>query len=116
MSGRCCRPRRPTITDRFTIISRFKLMKSDKDRLENELSALANLNRFMFAPPQQPSVMEQPVATPRSKTPPTFTSQTTVLNGEQHKKDHRTKRPFTIESLISDDRPAEGEFPMYFDS
>ncbi|KAL0279114.1 UNVERIFIED_CONTAM: hypothetical protein PYX00_000734 [Menopon gallinae] len=90
---------------------RFKLMKSDKDRLENELSALANLNRFMFAPPQQqqqqPSVMEQPVAPPRSKTPTTFTSQTTVLNGEQHKKDHRTKRPFTIESLISDDRPSE---------
>lgn len=84
-------------------------MKSDKDRLENELSALANLNRFMFAP-SQPTTVEPPVIPPRSKTPTTFTSQTTVLNGDLHKKDHRTKRPFTIESLISDDRPSEGEF------
>ncbi|KAK6624412.1 hypothetical protein RUM44_011271 [Polyplax serrata] len=95
---------------------RFKLMKSDKDRLENELSelsTLANLNRFMFVPPQcQPQrttptveAVQRPPP-PQCKSPVTFTSQTTVLSEDNHKKDHRTKRPFTIESLISDDRPS----------
>lgn len=87
--------------------SRFKLMKSDKDRLENELSALANLNRFMFNPPA-PAVPTQsptePLPPPPPSPPPSYTSQTTFLNG----KEHRTKRPFTIESLISDDRPSKG--------
>lgn len=83
-------------------------MKSDKDRLENELTTLANLNRFMFAPPQQTAV--EPIQSlPPCKSPVTFTSQTTVLAEDSHKKDHRTKRPFTIESLISDDRPSSGE-------
>lgn len=82
-------------------------MKSDKDRLENELSALANLNRFMFAPPQQ-TTSEPPPQPSRSqcKSPITFTSQTVILASDNDKKEHRTKRPFTIESLISDDRPS----------
>lgn len=91
-------------------------MKSDKDRLENELSALANLNRFMFNPPAAagptpaapappPVPTADPLPPPAPSPPPPYTSQTTFLCG----KEHRTKRPFTIESLISDDRPSKGK-------
>lgn len=85
-------------------------MKSDKDRLENELSTLASLNRFMFAPPQPVSVEAPPSIPPRSKSPVTFTSKTTILTGDHQKKDRKAKRPFTIESLISDDRSSDCEY------
>ncbi|RZF44886.1 hypothetical protein LSTR_LSTR004511 [Laodelphax striatellus] len=74
---------------------RFKLMKSDKDRLENELAALANMNRFLFAPQQPPPVTSQPSPplTQISEPPP------------------RPKRDFTIASLISPDRPRPNSSP-----
>lgn len=79
---------------------RFKLMKTDKDRLENELAALANINRFMFAPPQSalPDTTAVPPQlvhhSPAATLPVTASSQV-----------HRPKRSFTIESLISPDKP-----------
>jgi forkhead box protein len=85
---------------------RFKLMKTDKDRLENELAALANINRFMFAPPQ-PAVQDAAAAVapqlghqnPAAARPVTGT---TVASSQIQ----RPKRSFTIESLISPDKPS----------
>jgi forkhead box protein len=88
---------------------RFKLMKTDKDRLENELAALANINRFMFAPAQaalpEPTAVSphllQPTPTPPAPAPATNVPCSQV---------QRPKRSFTIESLISPDKPpAEAE-------
>nr|CAD7262395.1 unnamed protein product [Timema shepardi] len=85
---------------------RFKLMKTDKDRLENELAALANLNRFMFAPPPAPQPPPEPAPIPpplvHPRTSPT--SPTSVTSQVQ-----RPKRSFTIESLISPDKPSKDE-------
>ncbi|PSN48418.1 Fork head domain-containing protein FD4 [Blattella germanica] len=88
---------------------RFKLMKTDKDRLENELAALANINRFMFAPPQ-PAVPDTPAAAPHL-VPPTPSATRlpvagTTLTSSQVQ---RPKRSFTIESLISPDKPTPAE-------
>lgn len=89
---------------------RFKLPKSDKEILENELAALTNINRLFFTPPSNPGEVINPASTmaptmappsiePPSptlvKTPPTDQT-TTVI---------RPKRSFTIESLISPDKP-----------
>lgn len=85
---------------------RFKLMKSDKDRLENELAALANMNRFLFAPPPTsthappPQVAQPPAAAPAVEML-TVTSEPPP----------RPKRDFTIESLISPDRPSSSPPP-----
>ncbi|XP_046659168.1 fork head domain-containing protein FD4-like [Homalodisca vitripennis] len=82
---------------------RFKLMKSDKDRLENELAALANMNRFLFAPPPAPP---QPLPPPP---PPTIPVEplppVTTLTSVVSEPPPRPKRAFTIESLISPDKP-----------
>lgn len=78
---------------------RFKLMKSDKDRLENELAALANMNRFLFAPPNVPQ--PPPPVIPPEPLPP-ITSEPAP----------RPKRSFTIESLISPDRPRSPPLPQ----
>ncbi|VEN51040.1 unnamed protein product [Callosobruchus maculatus] len=82
---------------------RFKLLKSDKEMLENELAALTNINRIFFSPPNPPmDVNPAAVApTPTSptlppKTSPETTSAVTCI---------RPKRSFTIESLISPDKP-----------
>ncbi|KAJ9593397.1 hypothetical protein L9F63_015048 [Diploptera punctata] len=77
---------------------RFKLLKTDKDRLENELAALANINRFMFAPPQ-PSV---PDTTPAATHLVHQAPGTTITSSPVQ----RPKRSFTIESLISPDKPS----------
>ncbi|XP_069683229.1 fork head domain-containing protein FD4-like [Periplaneta americana] len=83
---------------------RFKLMKTDKDRLENELAALANINRFMFAPPPQPAVPDTAVG-------PHLAQQSAPVAGTTSQV-QRPKRSFTIESLISPDKPAvEAEAP-----
>ena len=84
---------------------RFKLMKTDKDRLENELAALANINRFMFAPPQSAiqdttAVAPQLVHQNPAATLPVTGS--TVASSQVQ----RPKRSFTIESLISPDKPS----------
>ncbi|KAG5897617.1 hypothetical protein JTB14_028885 [Gonioctena quinquepunctata] len=82
---------------------RFKLLKSDKELLENELAALTNINRIFFAPPNPavdinpaanaPQIAPQPNSPTLTKTPET--SVTCI----------RPKRSFTIESLISPDKP-----------
>ncbi|KAJ8872156.1 hypothetical protein PR048_025758 [Dryococelus australis] len=78
---------------------RFKLLKTDKDRLESELAALANINRFMFAPPPPPA---EPVpALPPPPPPPPAAASSLP----------RPKRAFTIESLISPDKPEEPSPP-----
>lgn len=84
---------------------RFKLLKSDKEILENELAALTNINRIFFSPPNPP-VDVNPVAGPPvlpahgEPSSPTLTkipeSPVTCI---------RPKRSFTIESLISPDKP-----------
>lgn len=72
---------------------RFKLMKNDKEMLDHELAALANINRFFFAPNEsQPGDATAPPA-PRVPSPPVV--ETNI----------RPKRSFTIESLISPDKP-----------
>ncbi|XP_063239023.1 fork head domain-containing protein FD4-like [Bacillus rossius redtenbacheri] len=78
---------------------RFKLLKTDKDRLENELAALANINRFMFAPPPA----QEPAPPPPPPPPPVAASSLPPPV--------RPKRAFTIESLISPDKPAEEQPP-----
>lgn len=72
---------------------RFKLLKSDKETLDNELAALANINRFFFAPPEAEFGPQKPVREP---------SPVTKLDACT-----RPKRAFTIESLISPDKPPE---------
>ncbi|KAF7272679.1 fork head domain-containing protein FD4-like [Rhynchophorus ferrugineus] len=86
---------------------RFKLLKSDKEMLENELAALTNINRLFFTPPTNPAEVINPAASlaptivpPIEPPSPTLTKtvpeQTTCI---------RPKRAFTIESLISPDKP-----------
>ncbi|XP_065351537.1 fork head domain-containing protein FD4-like [Cloeon dipterum] len=87
---------------------RFKLMKTDKERLENELAALANMNRFLFNPsstpeapsppsPPPPPQPTQPVSRRLSETPECVSPTPSAP---------RPKRAFTIESLITpDDKP-----------
>ncbi|CAH0394182.1 unnamed protein product [Bemisia tabaci] len=78
---------------------RFKLMKTDKDRLENELAALANMNRFLFTPNSPPMIDEAPCREPPmiSPQPPSPIS--------SEPPPPRPKRAFDIESLISPDKP-----------
>ncbi|GJQ66769.1 hypothetical protein Trydic_g18538 [Trypoxylus dichotomus] len=81
---------------------RFKLLKTDKEVLDNELAALANINRFFFAPSDvqvEPSCGMHP-PTPRIPSPVTPVTQESITN-------IRPKRSFTIESLISPDKPSE---------
>ncbi|XP_055697985.1 fork head domain-containing protein FD4-like [Phlebotomus papatasi] len=90
---------------------RFKLHKSDKDLLNEELAALANINRFFFTghdsmpdtlppplppSPAAPAAMVSPPLRPRTPSPAA-----THLPSERAT---RPKRAFTIESLIMPDR------------
>lgn len=87
---------------------RFKLLKSDKEILENELAALTNINRLFFTPPANPAevinpaaslaptLVPSPIEPPSPTLPKTPPEQTTII---------RPKRSFTIESLISPDKP-----------
>lgn len=97
---------------------RFKLLKNDKDVLDSELAALANINRFLFAPVTegQPetskrttpvmvggsSAMQPPLQGP---TCPLQRLPSPVLTTAVPETRPRPKRSFTIESLISPDRP-----------
>jgi len=83
---------------------RFKLMKTDKDRLENELAALANINRFMFAPPQ--SALPETTAASPQLVHHSPASTRAVAGATASSQVQRPKRPFTIESLISPDKPS----------
>lgn len=89
---------------------RFKLHKSEKNMLNDELAALANLNRFFFSAGSQSSIgasdgnaMEfRSPQSPANRTP----SPIVVDNTEQT----RPKRSFTIESLITPDSLKEKPF------
>ena len=80
---------------------RFKLLKTDKEVLDNELAALANINRFFFAPTevQSETTCNVHLPPPRVVSPPV--ASTEIMTNI------RPKRPFTIESLISPDKPSE---------
>lgn len=104
---------------------RFKLLKNDKDVLDSELAALANINRFLFAPVSDAT---SPQSIDMKRTTSAMSSGS--ASGVQHQVPHmctmprlpspsltvgatavpdqrpRPKRSFTIESLISPDRPS----------
>lgn len=75
---------------------RFKLLKSDKEVLDNELAALANINRFFFTPSEPHSTETTCARAPPPRVPSPVEAMTCI----------RPKRSFTIESLISPDDPA----------
>lgn len=96
---------------------RFKLHKSEKDILNEELAALANINRFFFSPnhsTEHPStfvdsgVNLQPTSPPLTNSSPIRPTNsppppgTTALNYPSETQ-VRPKRSFTIESLITPD-------------
>lgn len=83
---------------------RFKLLKSDKEILENELAALTNINRIFFTPPNPTQVEINPAANVASLTPQPA-SPTLAKTPETSVTCIRPKRSFTIESLISPDKP-----------
>lgn len=81
---------------------RFKLHKSDKDILSDDLAALANINRFFFTPQivEHPHMHHVMPPVPQHVEPvhqPTITTDTTTDI-------FRPKRSFTIESLITPDK------------
>lgn len=100
---------------------RFKLLKNDKEMLDSELAALANINRFLFsgpetagtagglppaAPPHQHPVASAPIPCIQQRMPsPAATVGVTAVPEPRP----RPKRSFTIESLISPDRPPSYE-------
>lgn len=79
---------------------RFKLLKNDKDVLDSELAAIANINRFLFAPVPVPEPNTTIAYTPPVPRLPSPTASAITAIPEP-----RPKRPFTIESLISPDKP-----------
>lgn len=95
---------------------RFKLLKSDKEVLDNELAALANINRFFFNPVDTqtelgiPPVNANRIPSPipgNTTTTATTTTTTTTPTPTESITSIRPKRSFTIESLISDDKPKQ---------
>lgn len=112
---------------------RFKLHKTQKDILNDELAALANINRFFFQPSSDPmmpmddrtdvtselmSAQTSPsIASPKRplspESPPIITSDTTPTTtttptpAKTHTAKSRPKRAFTIESLMTPDKKAE---------
>ena len=105
---------------------RFKLKKNDKDTLNEELAALANINRFFLAqqqgitindgyyqplpPSEQPLPPHQPVKSPiRRSVSPTMTTTTMTLQSPKirsRKIETKTKpkKAFTIENLLMKDK------------
>lgn len=114
---------------------RFKLLKNDKDVLDSELAALANINRYLFAPVSE-SQTQPGLDSVKGTTPVLGASGTSVQSPHQHhvsphgvcsmqrlpspttltavpEPRPRPKRAFTIESLIEPDRPANASQPAY---
>lgn len=81
---------------------RFKLLKSDKEVLENELAALANINRFFFKPSEQLGDIQSGMTVMPARVPSPVTENTC---SPEPLTAIRPKRSFTIESLISPDEP-----------
>ncbi len=102
---------------------RFKLHKNEKDFLNEELAALANINRFFLAQqgstdPYYPPINDSTVHATISDSPIRQTSSPTISLPSPKPKTKRTcpsetkirpKRPFTIESLITPDKSATGK-------
>ncbi|XP_055298947.1 fork head domain-containing protein FD4-like [Sitodiplosis mosellana] len=108
---------------------RFKLHKTQKDILNDELAALANINRFFFQPSSDPmmpmddrtditpdiSAQTSPsIASPKRpltpESPPIITSEPSITTNTPAKiqtAKSRPKRAFTIESLITPDKKAD---------
>lgn len=82
---------------------RFKLLKSDKEVLDNELAALANINKFFFAP--EPSIETIQAPPPVQRVPSPVAPPVTTTTPTETTTNIRPKRAFTIESLISPDKP-----------
>lgn len=102
---------------------RFKLHKSEKDILNEELAALANINRFFFSPThsnEPPTIMDNGVGGygggVNHHHPPSAMSPASIINSPvRHStpspiptiltsdNQSRPKRAFTIESLITPD-------------
>lgn len=98
---------------------RFKLKKNDKDTLNEELAALANINRFFLAqqqgiaindnyyqpvpssePPPQPSV-SSPI---RNTMSPATSIQSPKIRNKKQDTKTRPKKAFTIENLLRKDK------------
>ncbi|XP_063706255.1 fork head domain-containing protein FD5-like [Culicoides brevitarsis] len=85
---------------------RFKLHKTDKDVLNEELAALANINRFFLAQnsgdlcseaPSSLVPMHQPTQFPLKRTP------SPNIYQSPSRKDEIKRNPFTIESIMKSD-------------
>lgn len=106
---------------------RFKLLKTDKEVLDSELAALANINRFFMKPTEHVSditpslvVPSQRIASPVSMESPIAMESSIAIESPIAMESAiameppcssepfttiRPKRSFTIESLISPDEP-----------
>lgn len=100
---------------------RFKLKKNDKDTLNEELAALANINRFFLAQQQgiaitdsyysailpsvptvpQHQIVNSPIRSPIS---PTTTIQSPKIRNKKQETKTGTKKAFTIENLLMKDK------------
>lgn len=86
---------------------RFKLHKCDKDVLNEELAALANLNRFFFSAGSQANAAadgeaSSPIDVGSPPPPPVMGRTPSPVNVDDEDQT-RPKRAFTIESLITPD-------------
>lgn len=100
---------------------RFKLKKNDKDTLNEELAALANINRFFLAqqqgitindgyypplPPNDPplprhEIVNSPIRSPGS---PSINTELPKVRSKKQETKTRPKKAFTIENLLMKDK------------
>ena len=99
---------------------RFKLKKNDKDTLNEELAALANINRFFLAqqqgipindgyyqplPSTEPAIPHQIVNSPiRSAVSPTTRIPSPRMRSKKQDSKTKPKKAFTIENLLMKDK------------
>lgn len=99
---------------------RFKLKKNDKDTLNEELAALANINRFFLAqqqgipindgyyhplPPTEPLLPHQIVSSPiRNTTSPSTRIPSPKMRSKKQDSKTKPKKAFTIENLLMKDK------------
>jgi forkhead box protein, other len=100
---------------------RFKLKKNDKDTLNEELAALANINRFFLAqqqgitindgyyqslpPTEAPLPQQPPVSSPiRNTVSPSTTITSPKIRNKKQESKMKSKKAFTIENLLMKDK------------
>lgn len=100
---------------------RFKLKKNDKDTLNEELAALANINRFFLAqqqgitisdgyyqslpPTEAPLPQQPPVNSPiRNTVSPSTTITSQKIRQKKQESKTKSKKAFTIENLLMKDK------------